>query len=60
MFTYFIAGVISGICLAAFFLGNELYRISKKNYIQKNEIERLRALHSKIIASWNHENHKVF
>ncbi|MFW0716666.1 hypothetical protein [Pedobacter sp. N23S346] len=59
MFAYFIAGAISGICLASFFLGNELYRISKRNFIQKNEIERLMMLYSKIKASRGREQHKV-
>jgi len=59
MFAYFIAGAVSGICLASFFLGKELYRIAKKNDVQKKEIERLMVLHHKIKASWSYEERQV-
>lgn len=43
---YYLAGLLSGISIASFFIGKELYKLYKKNKIQKKQIERMEELHT--------------
>ncbi|MEY3498697.1 MAG: hypothetical protein RL308_366 [Bacteroidota bacterium] len=54
--TYYFAGLLSGISLASFFIGKELYRFYIKNKIQKKQLDRMDRLHSKIKSSIEFEN----
>ena len=46
LLNYFL-GLISGIAIASFFIGKELYRFYVKNKVQAKQIERLQLLKKK-------------
>ncbi len=50
--TYFLAGMLCGICVASFFIGKELYRFYVKNKIQKKQLDRMAKLNDKIKKSF--------
>jgi hypothetical protein len=52
MITYYLAGLLSGISVASFFIGKELYRYYIKNKIQKKKLDRLSRLNEKIKNSY--------
>lgn len=50
--TYYLAGLLSGISIASFFIGKELYRYYIKNKAQEKKIRRLLKLNEKIKNSF--------
>lgn len=46
--TYYVAGFLSGICIAGFFIGKELYRYYIKDKVQKKQLNRLSKLNDKM------------
>lgn len=54
MIIYFIAGSISGISIASFFIGKELYRFYNKNTELKKQIEKLNKLNNKMRSENTH------
>lgn len=49
--TYYVAGLVSGISVASFFIGKELYRYYISNKVQKKQLDRLEKLNNKIKRS---------
>jgi hypothetical protein len=47
MLLNYLLGLLSGIAIASFFIGKELYRFYVKNKVQVKQIERLRRLKKK-------------
>ena len=52
MITYYLAGVLSGVSVASFFIGKELYRYYIKNKVQEKKLNRLLKLNEKIKNSF--------
>lgn len=50
--TYYIAGLLSGISVASFFTGKELYRYYIKNKVQEKQLKRMLKLNDKIKKSF--------
>ncbi len=46
--TYYLAGFISGVSIAGFFIGKELYRFYIKDKVQKKQLNRLSKLNDKM------------
>lgn len=46
--TYYLAGLISGLSVAAFFIGKELYRFYVKNKVQEKQLVRMDKLNTKL------------
>ncbi|HEY1194875.1 MULTISPECIES: hypothetical protein [Flavobacterium] len=46
--TYYAAGFLSGISIAGFFIGKELYRYYVKDKVQKKQLHRLSKLNDKM------------
>lgn len=59
MIIYFLAGSISGISVAAYFLGKELYRFYKKNTMQKKQLQHLTKLNAKMRTALDNEETKI-
>ena len=59
MTIYFLAGSISGISVASYFLGKELYRFYKKNIIQKKQLDHLHKLNEKMRIALNTQKIKM-
>lgn len=57
--TYFLAGMLSGISIASFFIGKELYRFYLKNKIQKKQLDRMAKLNDKIKKSLFFESNEM-
>lgn len=57
--TYFLAGLLSGISVASFFIGKELYRFYVKNKIQKKQLDRMAKLNDKIKKSFLFESNEM-
>ena len=57
--TYFLAGLLSGISIASFFIGKELYRFYLKNKIQKKQLDRMAKLNDKIKKSLFFESNEM-
>lgn len=53
MITYYLAGLLSGISVASFFIGKELYRYYIKNKVQEKKLNRLLKLNEKIKNSFH-------
>lgn len=53
--TFYLAGLLSGISLAAFFIGKELYKSYTKVKIQKKQLERMEKLNKQIKKSYDSE-----
>jgi len=51
--TYYLAGMLSGACIASFFIGKELYRYYIKNKVQKKQLERMGKLNKKMKGSFS-------
>jgi hypothetical protein len=52
MITYYLAGLLSGVSFASFFIGKELYRYYVKNKVQEKKMSRLLKLNDKINKSF--------
>jgi len=52
---YYLAGLLSGIALASFFIGKELYKLHTKVKVQKKQLERLEKLNKQIKKSYDTE-----
>lgn len=52
MITYYLAGLVSGVAIASFFIGKELYRYYVKNKVQEKKMSRLLKLNDKINKSF--------
>jgi len=50
--TYYLAGLLSGLSIASFFIGKELYRYFIKNKVQEKKMRRLLKLNEKIKNSY--------
>jgi hypothetical protein len=50
--TYYLAGLLSGVSVASFFIGKELYRYYIKNKVQEKKLNRLLKLNEKIKNSF--------
>jgi len=50
--TYYLAGLLSGVSVASFFIGKELYRYYLKNKVQEKKLNRLLKLNEKIKNSF--------
>jgi predicted metal-dependent RNase len=55
--TYYGAGLVSGISVASFFIGKELYRYYISNKVQKKQLDRLEKLNDKIKKSFELQAH---
>jgi uncharacterized membrane protein YciS (DUF1049 family) len=53
--TYYLTGLLSGLCIASFFIGKELYRYYIKNKVQEKKMRRLLKLNEKIQNSFSTE-----
>ena len=49
--TYYLAGLLSGVSVASFFIGKELYRYYIKNKVQEKQLGRMLKLNDKIKKS---------
>jgi hypothetical protein len=50
--TYYLAGLLSGVSVASFFIGKELYRYYIKNKVQEKQLRRMLKLNDKIKESF--------
>jgi len=50
--TYYLAGLLSGVSVASFFIGKELYRYYIKNKVQEKQLRRMLKLNDKIKKSF--------
>jgi hypothetical protein len=46
--TYYLAGLLSGISIASFYIGKELYKFYITNKVQKKQLERMDKLNKQI------------
>lgn len=53
---YYLAGLLSGISVASFIIGKELYKSYQKNKIQKKQLERMERLNKQMKKSYDKEN----
>jgi uncharacterized membrane protein YciS (DUF1049 family) len=49
---YYVAGLLSGVSIAGFFIGKELYRYYVKSKIQEKQLRRMLKLNDKIKKSF--------
>jgi len=54
--TYYLAGLLSGVSVASFFIGKELYRYYIKNKVQEKQLGRMLKLNDKIKKSLPNES----
>lgn len=54
--TYYLAGLLSGISIASFFIGKELYRYYLKSKVQEKKMSRLSKLNDKINKSLENDS----
>ncbi len=57
--TYYLAGLLSGVSVATFFIGKELYRYYIKNKIQEKQLRRMLKLNDKIKKSYSIEGSEM-
>jgi hypothetical protein len=57
--TYYLAGVLTGVSAASFFIGKELYRYYIKNKIQKKQLDRMGKLNKKMKNTFSGETAEV-
>jgi len=50
--TYYLAGLVSGVSVATYFIGKELYRYYIKNKVQEKQLKRMLKLNDKIKKSY--------
>ncbi len=53
--TYYLAGLLSGISIASFFIGKELYKFYIKDKVQKKQLERMERLNKQIKKTFDLE-----
>lgn len=53
--TFYLAGLLSGISLASFFIGKELYKSYTKVKVQKKQLERMEKLNKQLKKSYDTE-----
>lgn len=53
--TYYLAGLLSGVSIASFFIGKELYKFYIKNKVQKKQLERMDKLNKQIKKTFDLE-----
>ena len=53
--TYYLAGLLSGISIASFFIGKELYKFYIKDKVQKKQLERMERLNNQIKRTFDLE-----
>jgi hypothetical protein len=53
--TYYLAGLLSGISIASFFIGKELYKFYIKDKVQKKQLERMERLNKQIKKTFDME-----
>lgn len=53
--TFYLAGLLSGISLASFFIGKELYKSYIKVKVQKKQLERMEKLNKQLKKSYDSE-----
>lgn len=58
--TYYFAGLLSGVSVATFFIGKELYRYYIKNKVQEKQLGRMLKLNDKIKKSLLTESVETF
>lgn len=51
--TFYLAGLLSGISLASFFIGKELYKSYIKVKVQKKQLERMEKLNEQLKKSYD-------
>jgi uncharacterized membrane protein YciS (DUF1049 family) len=49
--TYYLAGLLSGVSVASFFIGKELYRYYVKSKVQQKQLNRMLKLNDKMKKS---------
>jgi uncharacterized membrane protein YciS (DUF1049 family) len=49
---YYVAGLLSGVSIAGFFIGKELYRYYVKSKVQEKQLRRMLKLNDKIKKSF--------
>lgn len=54
--TYYLAGLLSGISIASFFIGKELYKFYVKHKVQKKQLERMEKLNKQIKKTFDMES----
>ena len=54
--TYYLAGLLSGISIASFFIGKELYKFYVKHKVQKKQLERMEKLNKQFKKSFDMED----
>jgi len=52
---YFLAGLLSGVSLASFFIGKELYKLYIKVKVQKKQLELMEKLNKQLKKSFEME-----
>jgi hypothetical protein len=57
--TYYLAGLLSGVSVAAFFIGKELYRYYVKSKVQQKQLNRMLKLNDKIKKSILSESFEI-
>jgi hypothetical protein len=53
--TYYLAGLLSGISIASFFIGKELYKFYVKDKVQKKQLERMEKLNKQLKKTFDME-----
>ena len=53
--TYYLAGVLTGVSAASFFIGKELYRYYIINKVQKKQLEQMEKLNKKMKNTFSRE-----
>lgn len=53
--TYYLAGLLSGISIASFFIGKELYKFYVKDKVQKKQLERMEKLNKQMKKTFDIE-----
>lgn len=53
--TYYLAGLLSGISIASYFIGKELYKSYIKNKVQKKQLERMEKLNERLKNTFDME-----
>ena len=54
--TYYFAGLLSGVSIASFFIGKELYKFYVKHKVQKKQLERMEKLNKQFKKSFDMED----
>ena len=52
---YYLAGLLSGISIASFFIGKELYKFYVKDKVQKKQLERMEKLNKQLKKTFDTE-----